>query len=84
MSTEPEALAAALGDALDGGAALPAEARQRLFAALVRLSAAAYRDTREPPFADGAVEAADVALTAAEMLRASAVTSFELAAVFNV
>jgi hypothetical protein len=80
----PDTLAADLIDALEGGAALPAEARQRLFAALVRLTAAAYREGQEPPFAEGSVEAADVALTAAEMLRASAVTSFELAAVFNV
>lgn len=84
MSTDPETLAARLADALEAGGGLTAETRQRLFAALVRLSAAAHREGSGPPLADDAVGASDVALTAAEMLRVSAVTSFELAALFGV
>ncbi|HSR24205.1 MAG TPA: hypothetical protein VLW53_11680 [Candidatus Eisenbacteria bacterium] len=84
MDTQAEPLAARLAAALEGGAGLPTEARQRLFAAMVRLSAAAHREGSEPPLADGAVGAEDVALTAAEMLRVSAVTSFELAALFGI
>lgn len=84
MSTEAETLAAQLADALEAGGGLTAETRQRLFAALVRLSAAAHREGAGPPLADDAVAAADVALTAAEMLRVSAVTSFELAALFGI
>jgi hypothetical protein len=84
MDEEPEALAARLAEALECGAELTPDARQRLFAALVRLSAAGHRAGTGAPLADGAVGPEDVALTAAEMLRSSAVTSFELAALFNV
>lgn len=84
MDEEPEALAARLVEALESGAGLTTEARQRLFAALVRLSAAGHRAGTGPPLADDAAAPEDVALTAAEMLRSSAVTSFELAAIFNV
>ena len=79
-----EALATSLAEALEGGAELTAESRRRLFAALVRASAAAHRAGLGPPLAEGAAPVEDVALTAAEMLRSSAVTSFELAALFNV
>ncbi len=81
---EPEALAAGLAEALEGGGQLTTEARQRLFAALVRLYALSRRSATEQPFAVGAVAVEDVVLTAAEMLRAAEVTSFELAALFNV
>jgi hypothetical protein len=84
VTTEADALATGLTDALGAGASLTTEVRQRLFAALVRLSAVAHRDGAGPPVADGAVAPEDVALTAAEMLRASAITSFELAALFGV
>ena len=77
-------LAARLAAALEAGADLPAALRRRLFAALVRATAAGQRAGAGPPLADGAVPVEDVALTAAEMLRASEVTSFELAALFNV
>ncbi|HXM59036.1 MAG TPA: hypothetical protein VOB72_26790 [Candidatus Dormibacteraeota bacterium] len=78
------ALGTGLADALEAGAELPPVLRRRLFAALVRVTAAGQRAGAGPPFADGAVAVEDVALTAAEMLRATAVTSFELAALFNV
>jgi hypothetical protein len=84
MSAEAETLAVELADALEAGAGLTAEGRQRLFAALVRLSAAAHREGAGPPLGEGAAPAEDVALTAAEMLRACSVTSFELAALFGV
>ena len=82
--SEPEFVAVQLAEALDAGAELSSPVRQRLFAALVTRYALARRDGAEPPFAEGSVAVEDVALTAAAMLRASEVTSFELAALFNV
>jgi hypothetical protein len=82
--SEPDALAARLTEALEAGGQLTSEARQRLFATLVHVAARAHRDAAEPPFAAGTVAVEDVVLTAAEMLRAAEVTSFELAALFNV
>jgi hypothetical protein len=81
---ELDGLAEGLAEALESGADLAAGSRRRLFAALVRLSAERQRAGDGPPLPDGAVPIEDVALTAAEMLRASSVTSFELAALFNV
>jgi hypothetical protein len=77
-------LAARLAGALEAGAELPPAQRRRLFAALVRATAAGQRAGDGPPLAAGAAPVEDVALTAAEMLRVSEVTSFELAALFNV
>jgi len=74
----------------DGRAALSEETRQRLLAALVRLYARSWlaaQGARSPfpaPFAEGAASAEDVVVTAAQMLRAAEVTSFELAALFDV
>jgi hypothetical protein len=82
--SEPEVVAVQLAEALEAGAELTAASQQRLFAALVTRYALNQREAPGPPFADGSVAAADAALTAAAMLRASAVTSFELAALFNV
>ena len=79
-----EVVAARLAEALDAGAELTASSRQRLFAALVTCYARGQRDEPRPPFAEGSVTVEDVAVTAAAMLRASEVTSFELAALFNV
>ena len=73
-----------LAGALEAGAELSLAARQRLFAALVARYARSRREVPGPPFAADAVAVEDVAITAAEMLRASEVTSFELAALFNV
>jgi len=82
--SDPEVAAVELAEALEAGAELTQAARQRLFAALVAVYAASCRDVSAPPFAAGSVSVEDVAVTAAAMLRASEVTSFELAALFNV
>jgi len=82
--SEAEVVAIQLAEALEAGGQLTPASRQRLFAALVTRYASSHRDSREPPFVEGSVAVEDVALTAAAMLRASAVTSFELAALFNV
>jgi hypothetical protein len=82
--SDQEVVAARLAEALETGAELTAASRQRLFAALVTCYARSLRDEAAPPFAEGSVAVEDVAVTAAAMLRASEVTSFELAALFNV
>jgi hypothetical protein len=82
--SDHEVVAARLAGALEAGAELTAASRQRLFAALVACYARDQRDDPAPPFAEGSVAVEDVAVTAAAMLRASEVTSFELAALFNV
>lgn len=82
--SDQEVIAARLAQALEAGAELSAASRQRLFAALVTTYARSHRDEQGPPFAEGSVAVEDVAVTAAAMLRASEVTSFELAALFNV
>lgn len=82
--SDQEVVATELAAALEAGADLSAVSRQRLFAALVACYARSQRDQPGPPFAEGSVAVEDVAVTAAAMLRASEVTSFELAALFNV
>jgi hypothetical protein len=82
--SDPEVVAVHLAEALEAGAELTLVARQRLFAALVTRYALSHRDDPAAPFAEGSVAVEDVAVTAAAMLRASEVTSFELAALFNV
>jgi len=82
--SDQEVFAARLAEALEGGAELTVASRQRLFAALVTCYGRSRRDEAAPPFAAGSVAVEDVAVTAAAMLRASEVTSFELAALFNV
>ena len=82
--SDEEVVAARLAEALEAGAELTPATRQRLFAALVTCYARSQRDEPAPPFAAGSVAVEDVAVTAAAMLRASEVTSFELAALFNV
>ena len=77
-------MAVELAGALEAGAELGLAARQRLFAALVTRYARGRGGAPGPPFAAGSVAVEDVAVTAAEMLRASEVTTFELAALFNV
>ncbi len=72
-----------------GDGALSAETRSRLFAALTRAYAASWHGGAQqgppaPPFSDGEATTDQVVVTAAEMLRACEVTSFELAAMFNV
>ena len=86
MSTDAAAeLATRLAAHLDAEAFLSAEARRRLFAALVRAYA---RERREgegaAPFAEGALTADEVVVTVADMMRAAEITSFELASLFNV
>jgi hypothetical protein len=82
--SDPETLAGRLVDELDAGAAVTTATRQRLFAALVRLYAAGAGPAAEPPLGREEVATEDVLVTAAEMLRAAGVTSFELATLFNV
>jgi hypothetical protein len=82
--SDQEIAAARLAEALEAGGELTAAARQRLFAVLVTCYARGWRDDQAPPFVEGSVAVEDVAVTAAAMLRASEVTSFELAALFNV
>jgi hypothetical protein len=82
--SDHEVVAVRLAEALEAGAELTAASRQRLFAVLVTCYARSQRDDPAPPFAEGTVTVEDVAVTAAAMLRASEVTSFELAALFNV
>jgi len=65
------------------GPALSANLRSRLFAALMREYAADWH-SGVPPFAPGTATTDEVVVTAAEMLRACDVTSFELAAMFDV
>jgi hypothetical protein len=82
--SDPDVVAVQLAEALEAGGELSLPSRQRLFAALVTRYALSRRETPAPPFAEGMVAVEDVAVTAAAMLQASEVTSFELAALFNV
>lgn len=82
--SDPDAVAAQVAEALEAGVELSLASRQRLFAALVTRYALGRRETPAPPFTAGSVAVEDVAVTAAAMLQASDVTSFELAALFNV
>jgi hypothetical protein len=84
-TSESERAALRLADRLEseGPAALAAEVRGRLFAALVR----AYwveREESASPFAGEVPEGIQVLVAAADMLRAAELTSFELAALCNV
>jgi hypothetical protein len=67
-----------------GLAELPEDALQSLFAALVRDYAVRRRAGNAVPFTSGQAATEDVLVTVAEMLRAADVTSFELAALFDV
>ncbi len=67
-----------------GAGELSDEVRRRLFAALIRTYAAGWRTGAPPPFPAGEATTDEVVVTAAEMLRACDVTSFELAAMFDV
>jgi len=67
-----------------GDGALSAETRSRLFASLIRAYAAAWHTGAQQPFAPGEATTDQVVVTAAEMLRACEVTSFEMAAMFDV
>jgi hypothetical protein len=62
--------------------ALSDAARRRLFTALVR--AYAQCGSAAPPIEEGALTADEVATTVAAMMRSADVTSFELAALFDV
>jgi hypothetical protein len=57
-------------------------ARRQLFTALVRVYARNGSDA--PPIEEGALTADEVAKTVAAMMRSADVTSFELAALFDV
>jgi hypothetical protein len=62
--------------------AMSDEARRRLFTALVRVYA--QRESATSPIEEGALTVDEVAKTVAAMMRSADVTSFELAALFNV
>lgn len=82
--SDADALASQLIAALEGGALLEEEGRQRLLAEMIRLYARRRRESPLAPFVEGSVAVEDIVLLAAEMLKAADVTSFELAALFNV
>lgn len=63
-------------------AGMPPEHRRRLLAALIRAYSQGPAD--EPPVDADELTADDVAVMAAALMRAKEVTSFELAALFNV
>lgn len=73
-------------DTLEGfdAGTLEPEVRCRLFSVAVRAYAAGWEPGADPPFAPGALTTEEVVKTAAEMLRAADVTSFELAALFDI
>jgi hypothetical protein len=89
-SSDPEALGRSLAERLEGGSELAPETRERLLAALVRRYAADWLAARPGggagprPFGPAAVSPEEVAVAAAQMLRAAGVTSFELASLFDV
>ena len=68
----------------EGDGLLSAETRSRLFAALIRAYALGWHSGAQQPFATGEATTDQVVVTAAEMLRACHVTSFEMAAMFDV
>jgi len=68
----------------EGDSALSAETRSRLFASLIRAYAAGWHTGAQQPFAPGEATTDQVVVTVAEMLRACEVTSFEVAAMFDV
>jgi hypothetical protein len=61
---------------------MPVAARQQLFTALVQEYARDGSD--DPPIQEGALTVDEVAKTVAAMMRCAGVTSFELAALFDV
>jgi hypothetical protein len=74
-----------------GAAPLSEETRRRLFTALVRdFARRAARDRENgsedvrPPVDEGVLTSEEVAVTVAAMMRAANVTSFEMAALFDV
>lgn len=66
------------------GEELSEETRRRLFGALICAYARGWRRGAPPPFHLHEVTTDEVVVTVAEMLRACQVTSFEIAAMFNV
>jgi len=72
-----------LVDRSEGGE-LSEETRRRLFGALICAYARSWRTGAPPPFHLQEVTTDEVVVAAAEMLRACNVTSFEIAAMFNV
>ncbi len=82
---DAETMAAELAAELEAEARIPVATRQRLLAALVRAYARGRAEGEDAaPFPGGALMPEEVAVTAAEMLRTSDITTFELAALFNV
>lgn len=69
---------------LQEGRPLSEDTRRRLFAALVRRYAEGWRRDGPGPYAAGQASTEEVLVTAAGMLREAEVTSFELAALFDV
>ena len=72
-----------LVDRSEGGE-LSEETRRRLFGTLICAYARSWRRGAPPPFHLQEVTTDEVVVAAAEMLRACNVTSFEIAAMFNV
>lgn len=66
------------------GEELSEETRRRLFGALICAYARGWCGGAPPPFHLHEVTTDEVVVTVAEMLRACQVTSFEIAAMFNV
>ena len=91
-SSDLELAGTKLADQLESAGAVPlsAETRRRLFTALVRdFARRAAPDADSPeevpsPIADGVLTTEEVAVTVAALMKAADVTSFEMAALFNV
>ncbi len=84
-SSEVEALGVRLAEQLEGSPGrLPELARRRLLTALVRDYAHSPSPEGQPPIEASGLTADEVAVTVAAMMRAMDITSFELAALFNV
>ena len=87
--SEVDRVGARLADQLEAGGAAPLseETRRRLFTALVRdFARQAARGPEEggSPIEQGVLTTEEVAVTVAAMMKAADVTSFEMAALFNV
>ena len=90
-SSDPDLVGAQLADQLEAAAASPlsVETRRRLFTALVRDFArragpGAAQEEDRSPIDEGVLTTEEVAVTVAALMRAADVTSFEMAALFNV
>jgi len=92
-SSDLDVVGAQLADRLeaDGADPLSEETRRRLFTALVRdFARQAGRDPKDgevagrSPIDEGVLTAEEVAVTVAALMKAADVTSFEMAALFNV